>query len=167
MNKTDQIKSTDLVITRIFNASRELVWKAWSEPERVMRWWGPRIFRSPSCKIDFRTGGKYLFCMQSDVGEEAWRKGIWSTGVYQEIVPLERIVFTDCFADEQGHVVRATHYGMGEDFPLELLVTVTFETCQDNRTQMILRHHGLPAGMTEMCATGWNESFDKLAESLK
>jgi uncharacterized protein YndB with AHSA1/START domain len=74
---------------------------------------------------------------------------------------------TDCFADENGNVVPATHYGMGSDFPLEMLVTVTFEDL-GGKTRMTLRHEGLPAGeMLEGAGTGWNESFDKLAESLK
>jgi uncharacterized protein YndB with AHSA1/START domain len=92
---------------------------------------------------------------------------IWSTGVYREIVPLERIVTTDSFADADGNVVPATHYGMAEDFPLEMLVTVTFEDL-GGKTKMTLRHEGLPAGeMLEGAGTGWNESFDKLAEALK
>ena len=168
-NKPDaQVTEREIIITRIFNASRELVWKAWTDPEHAMRWWGPKIFTSPFCKIDFRVGGKYLFCMQSDSGEEVWKKGIWSTGVYKEIVPLEKIVCTDCFADEHGNVVGATHYGMGADIPLEMLVTVTFEKYEGNKTKMTLRHAGLPAGeMIKSADAGWNESFDKLAATLK
>lgn len=91
-------------------------------------------------------------------------KPIWSTGVYKEIVPLEKIVTTDCFADEHGNVVPATHYGMGDDFPLEMLVTVTFEDV-GGKTKMTLRHEGLPGGeMQDGAGVGWNESFDKLAE---
>ena len=115
-------KTQDLVIERIFNAPRELVWKAWTDPEMLMRWWGPKQFTAPACKLDFRVGGTYLYCMRSPEGQD-----YWSTGVFREIVPLEKIVQTDSFADEQGNVVPATHYGMSEDFPLELLVTVTFD----------------------------------------
>ena len=158
----------ELVITRVFDAPRELVWKAWTDPEQVMRWWGPKLFTSPSCKIDFRVGGKYLFCMRSDRGPEVWQKGLWSTGVYKEIIPMEKIVCTDCFADEHGNVVPATHYGMPADFPLEMLVTVTFEKYKGNKTKMTLTLVGIPAGEHYKGANqGWNESFDKLAESLK
>lgn len=151
----------ELVITRIFDAPRELVWRAWTEPERLMRWWGPKGYTSPVFKIDLRVGGKYLYCMRSPEGKE-----FWSTGVYREIVPPERLVVTDSFADQDGNVVPASHYGLGEDFPLELEVSVTFEE-QDGKTKMTLRHVGLPAGqMSEMTGAGWNESFDKLAESL-
>ena len=77
------------------------------------------------------------------------------------------LVMTDGFADEKGNAVRATHYGMGEDIPLEMLVTVTFEDV-GTKTKMTLRHEGLPAGeMREDAGGGWNESFDKLAEVLE
>lgn len=153
---------SELLITRIFSAPRELVWKAWTEPERVMRWWGPKYFTSPICKMDFRVGGSYHFCMQSPEGED-----FWSTGVYLEIIPLEKIVCTDSFADENGNVVPATYYDMEEDFPLELELTITFEDHNGN-TKMILRHIGIPEGITqELTKQGWNESFDKLAEILE
>ena len=153
-----------LVIERIFDAPRELVWKAWTDPEQAMRWWGPKGFASPSCEIDFRVGGKTLFAMQSPEFNDG--RPIWSTGVYREIVPLERIVTTDSFADADGNVVPATHYGMTEDFPLEMLVTVTFEDL-GGKTKMTLRHEGLPASDKDGAGVGWNESFDKLAEALK
>lgn len=150
-----------LLITRIFDAPRELVWKAWTEPEPMMRWWGPKGFTSPACNIDLRVGGVYLYCMRSPEGRD-----YWSTGVYREIVEPERIVCTDSFADEKGNVVPATHYGMPDDIPLEMLVTVTFEDL-DGKTRMTLRHEGLPTGeMSDGAQQGWSESFDKLAEAL-
>jgi uncharacterized protein YndB with AHSA1/START domain len=162
--KNDPTESTAeraLVITRVFNAPRDLVWKAWTDPEGVKRWWGPKNFTAPVCKIDLRVGGKYLYCMRAPEGQD-----YWTTGVYREIVPLERIVCTDSFADEKGNPVPASHYGMGGDWPAELLVTVTFEQ-DDGQTKFSLRHVGIPAGeMRELCSAGWNESFDKLAEAL-
>jgi uncharacterized protein YndB with AHSA1/START domain len=150
-----------LVITRVFAAPRELVWKAWTEPAFLVRWQGPKGFTAPVCKIDLRVGGKYLFCMRSPEG-----KDYYSTGVYREVVKPKRIVCTDCFADEKGNIVPATHYGLGDDFPLEMLVTVTFEEF-DGKTKMTLKHDGLPAGvLSDQTSVGWNESFDKLAESL-
>ena len=99
--------------------------------------------------------------MRSPEGQD-----FWSTGVYREIVAPSRLVCTDSFADEKGNVVPASHYGMSGEWPLELLVTVTFEE-QGGKTRLTLRHVGLPAGeMSEQCEAGWNESFDKLAESL-
>jgi uncharacterized protein YndB with AHSA1/START domain len=149
------------VITRLFDAPRELVWRAWTEPEHFKRWWGPKIFTSPSCEMDLRVGGKYLWCMQWPDGRRNY-----TTGTFLEIVPLERLVYVDCFADENGNVVPASHYGLPE-MPLEMRVTVTFED-EGGKTKMTLRHEGLPAGdMSEMAGQGWNESFDKLAASLR
>lgn len=151
----------ELVIIRTFDAPRELVWKAWTEPERVMRWWGPKDFTAPFCRIDLRVGGTYLNCMRGPDGKE-----YWSTGVYRQIVPPSRIVCTDSFADEHGTVVPAAAYGMTGDWPLELLITVTLDEA-GGQTRLTLRHEGLPEGeMRELCAEGWSESLEKLAESL-
>jgi uncharacterized protein YndB with AHSA1/START domain len=150
----------ELVIERIFDAPRELVFKAWTEPDRMMRWWGPKGFTTPFCQIDLRVGGTFLYCMRSPEG-----KDYWNTGVYREIVEPERIVCTDSFADEQGNVVPASHYGMPGDWPLEMLVTVTFEE-YEGKTKMTLRHVGLPSTIEQDASAGWNESFDKLAEEL-
>src|SRR5512145_956811 len=92
----------ELVITRVFDAPRELVWKAWTDPERFKLWWGPESFTAPACEIDLRVGGKYLACMRSPEGQD-----YWSTGVYRDIVPMKRIVYTDSFADDKGNVVPA------------------------------------------------------------
>jgi len=161
--KKKQTSSTqDLVITRIFDAPRQLVWNAWTDPERFKHWWGPKGFTVPFCKIDLRMGGAFFYCMRSPEG-----KDYWSTGVYREIVQPEKIICTDCFADEKGNVVPATHYGMSPDFPLEMQVTVTFEEYQ-GKTKFTLRHVGIPSGADHDGAQqGWSESFDKLVEYLR
>jgi uncharacterized protein YndB with AHSA1/START domain len=154
--------SQEIVITRLFDAPRELVWKAWTDPAHVKRWWGPKTYTAPVFKMDFREGGTYLYCMRSPEG-----KDYWGTGVYREIVPGRRIVCTDSFADERGNPVPASHYGMAGDWPAELVVTVTFEELEHGRTKLTLRHVGIPAGqMSELTAVGWNESLDKLSENL-
>jgi len=151
------------VIERIFDAPRELVWKTWTDPEQVMRWWGPQYFTSPVCKIDLRVGGSYLYCMRSPEGQD-----FWSTGVYHEIVMFERIVCTIAFSDAQGNIIAPTQVGFGDDVPLELLDTITFEVFEQNKTRLTLRRAGIPAGqMREMTVAGWNTSMDKFAASLK
>ncbi len=152
----------EIVITRIFDAPRKLVWRAWTNPEHFMRWWGPKTYTSPFCKLDLRVGGKYLTCMRSPEGRD-----YWTTGIFREIVPIERIVYTDSFADEKGNPVPASHYGMPGDWPEELIVTITLEDIS-GKTRMTLRHVGIPAGeLSEQTEAGWNESFDKLVKSLK
>ncbi|BCS52545.1 SRPBCC domain-containing protein [Geobacter sp. SVR] len=153
--------ATELVIVRQLDAPREAVWKAWTEPERVMRWWGPKNFATPFCTIDLRVGGTFLSCMRSPEGQD-----YWSTGTYREIVEPSLLVCTDSFADEQGTIVPAAQYGLTGEWPDELLVEVTLEE-RDGGTLMTLRHFGHPAGeMKEQCEAGWNESFDKLADLL-
>jgi|GEM_PF-611778 len=148
----------EILITRLLDAPREFVWRAWTEPELVRMWWGPKNYTCPSCTIDLRVGGKYLFCMRSPEG-----KDYWSTGVYREIASPEKIVCTDNFADEKGNIVPASYYGMNPGFTGELIVTVTFGE-QAGRTMLTLRHAGIPAGeMNDMTRAGWNESLDKLA----
>src|SRR3989344_590653 len=100
-----------LTIVRVFDAPRELVWKAWSDPELYKKWFGPKTFTSPVVKMDFRVGGKILGCMRGMEGDFKG-KDFWSTGTYKEIVPMKKIVTTDSFADEHGNVVPASHYGM-------------------------------------------------------
>jgi uncharacterized protein YndB with AHSA1/START domain len=151
----------ELVMTRVFDAPRELVWKAWTEPAHIARWWGPKDFTAPDCRMDQRVGGRYHFCMRAPDG-----KDYWSTGVYREITPPERLVMTDSFADPEGNVVPASFYGLEGEWPLEMVVTVTLEDL-GGRTRMTVRHVGLPAEKgSEMAGAGWNESFDKLAASL-
>ena len=148
-----------LIVERVFDAPRELVWQGWTDPEQVMRWWGPKGFTSPACEIDLRVGGKYLWCMRTPQGQD-----FWNTGVYREIVLYERIVCTQSLADEKGNVVPAHHYGMSGDLPLETVVTVTFEEI-DGRTSLVLRQEGI-GDMLEGAEAGWNGAFDKLADSL-
>jgi uncharacterized protein YndB with AHSA1/START domain len=161
-------KPNDLMITRILEAPRETVWKAWTDCEIVKNWCGPKGFTAPFCRNDFRAGGKYLYAMKAPEGKEAWSgKTIWSTGVYREIVPMKRIVSTDSFADENGNVVSAKEYGMNADFPLELMLTVTFED-MDGKTKITLMHVGFPtAADRDGAREGWNESLDKLETLLK
>jgi uncharacterized protein YndB with AHSA1/START domain/predicted enzyme related to lactoylglutathione lyase len=155
------IEITMVFITQIFNAPLEKVWKAWTDPESVKHWWGPKDFTAPVAKIDLQVGGTYLYLMQSPEGQD-----FWSTGVYREIVPLERIVSTDSFADAEGNMVPASHYGMSGDWPLELDVTVTFQE-EDSKTKFTLQHVGFPdRENSDLAEAGWKESLDKLAKFL-
>lgn len=178
MGGTTTTENGTLIIVRYFDAPREKVWRAWTEPERMKKWWGPKDFTAPSVTIDLKVGGKYLYCMRGRPAPEAPVQDFWGTGTYKEIVPTERLVVTDSFADEKGNVISAEHYGM-QGFPLELEVAVTFEDAGENppshkasdghsKTKMTLEHKGLPKGtMAEMTGQGWNQSFDKLAVVLR
>jgi uncharacterized protein YndB with AHSA1/START domain len=162
INNSVSKKLGEITITRFFDASRDLIWKVWTEPEHIKRWWGPKGFTAPLCKIDFRVGGVALYCMRSPEG-----KDYWSTGIFREILKPSRIVCTDSFADERGNVVPASYYGMSSDLPLEMLWTVTFEQYKGN-TKFILRHSGLLTGsMSDLTYQGWSQSLDKFTDTLK
>lgn len=150
----------ELKIVRILNAAKDQVWHAWSDVEHFKKWWGPREFSCPDCTIDFRVGGNFLASMMDDKGNK-----IWSTGIYTEIIPNEKIVFTDCFADENGNVVSSEQYGM-KGIPMEMKVTVMLKDV-NGKTEMTIIHEGLPVGEHLTGANaGWNSSIDKLEESL-
>jgi len=93
MTTTNQNNKNEITITRIFDAPRELVFKAWTDPDLVRQWWGPKGFTSPVARIDLRVGGEYFNCMRSPEG-----KDYWSKGVFREIVAPARLVMTDSFA---------------------------------------------------------------------
>ncbi len=162
MNEKEESKTPRLVIKRTFKASPERVWKAWTDPDIVRIWWGPRGYTNPVSKIDLWAGGRFLSCMRSPDGQD-----VWSTGVYKEIVPPSKLVYTDAFSDADGNIIPAFRYGFTGDFPKESLVTLRFHRKGDS-TEMELEHSGMPEGaMSEMTRMGWNESFDKLAEYLE
>ena len=153
--------SEDLVITRELHLPVEKVWQAWTDPETCKKWWGPKDFTCPHVYIDLRVGGKSLSCMRSPQGDE-----FWSTGEYKEIIPHKKLVTTDSFSDEKGNVIPAASVNMPGNWPMELLVTVTFEE-KDGHTLMELRHQGLPPEIIDDCRTGWQQSFDKMEKNLK
>ena len=156
----------ELVIERIFDAPIEKVWRAWTEPEQFKKWWGPKNFTAPTINIDLRVGGKYLWCMHGKAAPDQAAGDFWNTGEYKEIVPMKKLVYTNCFADKDGNVVPSTAYGM-PGFDDEGLVTVVFED-MSGKTKITVRHAGLPEGMlSEMTGLGWNQSFDKMVESLQ
>jgi uncharacterized protein YndB with AHSA1/START domain len=157
----------DLVITRVFNAPKEKVWQAWTDPELLKKWWGPRGFSCPVAEIDFRVGGKYLLCMRGAVLGQA-EVDNWSTGTYKEIIPMEKIVVTDSFSDEKGNIVPASNYGLPESFPLESTVEITFEEL-DGKTKMSVHYlsiEGIEGKTLDDMTAGWNECLDKMEESL-
>ncbi|HKB27962.1 MAG TPA: SRPBCC domain-containing protein [Candidatus Limnocylindrales bacterium] len=135
-------------IERVFDAPRELVWRAWTEPEMFMRWYGPTHMTTYRCEIDLRVGGSRVIGMRSLDGQE-----YDSTGVFLEVEPPAQFVATE------------TPVGM-DDAP-ETTVTVTLEALADGKTKVVVTQAGLPS---EQWATGagqgWNQALDKLVGIL-
>jgi uncharacterized protein YndB with AHSA1/START domain len=161
-----------IIIERVFDAPRELVWKAWTDPEIIKKWWGPEGFTAPSIKIDLRVGGKYIFAMKGPEGSE-WDKVMYSSGVYKEVVPNEKIAVTDYFSDEHGNKMDPVDFGQDPNTPSEMNSVITFEDVEDGKTKLTITYQRpeneeqfqamLKSGMKE----GWSSSLNKFAEAVK
>jgi uncharacterized protein YndB with AHSA1/START domain len=139
----------ELVITRILDAPPSLVFKFWTEPSHLVRWWGPKGFTAPSVEIDVRPGGAWRACIRSPEGTDHWMQG-----VYREVVEPLRLVFTFAWEDDQGALGHQT------------LVTVTFAE-HDGKTRLTF-HQAVFESMEsrDWHQSGWSECFDRLENDL-
>ena len=140
-----------LIIERVFDAPRELIFKCWTEPEHFARWIGPKGFHSEILVWEPRSGGNYRIRKRGPDGLDLWQQG-----VFCEIVPPERIVRTYCWTDAGGRPTRP-----------ETLFTVTFSDI-GGRTRLVL-HHAMfeSAGARDDHQRGWSTSLDQLAEYIE
>jgi uncharacterized protein YndB with AHSA1/START domain len=106
-------------ISRIFDAPRDRVWRAWTEVEQLQQWWGPLGFVVTYCKLDLRPGGLMHYCLRAPDGSE-----IWGRFAYREIVKPERLVWINAFSDKDGGL---TTHPMSPTWPREMHTTVTFK----------------------------------------
>jgi uncharacterized protein YndB with AHSA1/START domain len=159
MTKNTVNQKERMVITRIFDAPRALVWKAWTDPKYLMQWWGPKGFTAPVCKIDFRVGGKFLCCMKSPDGQEGW-----NGGEYHEIVPLEKIVYSLYFADSKGNKVDPAELGIEHEAIDDARDVVIFEDYGNGQTKLtMIGNETMEDAKNSGQLEGWNETFDKVA----
>ncbi len=137
-----------LRLERTFAAPRAAVFRAWTEPEQMVKWWGPRGYTAPVCEIDLRRGGAWRACMRDADGGE-----MCVGGVYREVVPPERLVFTFAWENDgaPGH---------------ETLVTVELRDLGD-KTALTLTHEAFESADTrDSHGQGWSSSFDCLDDAL-
>ena len=154
------ISKDSVVIERVFNAPVDLIWQMWTQPEQFKKWYGPQGFTVPVADMEFRVGGKRLICMSSPDGSMK----MWTTGEYVEIIPNERLVYTESPADENGNLVSPSAMGMPEGYPATTEVIVVLEDL-DGSTKMVMTHAGVPA--SSGAGGGWNQAFDKLADYIE
>lgn len=132
----------ELVITRIFDAPRSLVFKAWTQPEHLVRWLGPKDFSASAVRLDVRPGGAWSAVITSPEG-----KSFGMAGIYREIAPPERLVFT---------------FAWDEDKAEQMLIALTFRD-RDGRTEMTFRQTGFRSVESrDSHRGGWTECFDRL-----
>ena len=147
-----------IVITRVFDAPRDLVFKAWTDPKHVAQWWGPQGFSSPLCEMDLQVGGTFRVHMRGPDGVTYPCRG-----VYREVIKPERIVYVG--EAEDGSV------GCGAGLPPRAMVTVTFAE-RDGRTTVTI-HTRLQSASDRDAAvqtgfnTGWVSSLDRLGDYLR
>ena len=164
--QTDKAVEPEFVISRVFEASRELVWRACSEPEHMMRWWGPKGCAMRAASMDFRPGGIFHYCLRVVNGTDMWGKF-----VYRLIEPPLKIVFVNSFSDESAGVSR---HPMVPSWPLELLTTFTLAWDQKKTTVTVkwsplsptARERETFEEATPLMQQGWTGTFDQLAAYL-
>jgi len=153
----------ELTIARILDAPRAMVWKAWTDPEMVTRWWGPRGVTTPTCEVDARRGGKINIVMLAgkELGPAAGQE--WPmTGTFEEVTPQDRLVYT----------ASALQDRKGSQSLLETRTTVTFDDLH-GKTKLtvhilLTRSSDTPEARFAIQGMegGWSQSFDKLGETL-
>jgi len=149
---TTEAMGRDFVLTRSFDAPRELMFEVWTRPEHLQQWFSPKGFTVLAANMDFRFGGTYHYGMRMPNGQEMWGK--WT---FREIVPPERIVFIDSFSDARGGLAR---HPMNPNWPREMLSTITFAE-QNGRTTVTIRWSPHNATETEF------KTFDAGRDSMK
>jgi len=159
-------KPDEFVIMRRFAAPRDLVFRVWTESEHVQHWWGPKGATIFSCTNDLRPGGTMHYGMRMADGTELW--GRW---LYREIVEPERLVFLTSFSSPEGGVTR---HPFDEDWPLQLLSTITFEA-EDGFTVVTVRWSPYEATDVQRATFeanrdsmfgGWSGTFERLTNYL-
>jgi uncharacterized protein YndB with AHSA1/START domain len=119
--------SKDFVISRVFDAPRDLVWQCFTQPERMKQWWGPKGVKILKSQMDLRVGGIYLYGMQTQDGTVMWGRMI-----YRSITPPERLEFINSFSDENGGLTR---HPLAPTWPIEMLSVFTFEDVGGGKTK--------------------------------
>jgi uncharacterized protein YndB with AHSA1/START domain len=156
------------VASRVFDAPRERLWKAWTDAAELKKWWGPAGFKVHTCKVDLRPGGIFLYGMTAPDG-----KDMWGRFVYREIAAPKKLVFIVSFSDPKGGVTR---HPWSPSWPLQTLSTVEFAEEGAGRTKVTVRwvpHEASDAekktfdeGRDSM-KQGWGGTMDQLAGYLE
>ena len=158
-----EARSQDFVTTRLFDAPPELLWKCFTEPERMKHWFGPKGSVVVSSKMDLRVGGTYHGAMRDSEGRVMWAKF-----VYREVTPPRRLVWEHSFSDEAGGLTR---HPLAATWPLKLLTTVTLENAPGGKCKLTLTWSPLDATPEEQATFdaahdgvrgGWGGSFERL-----
>ena len=158
--KTELIRR-DIVVTRLFDAPVERVWKAFTEDAEVMKWWGPQGFTSPAAKMDVRPGGVSLVCMRSPQGQD-----MWMTWAYTRVEPMQRLEYVQNLSDEHGNRIDPSAIGMGPEFPRDVATVVTLMPRGDKTEMRIVEDTTTSEFMHDMSRLGLEQCMDKMDASF-
>ena len=167
-NPTVEIKGREIVLTRMFNAPRELVYKLWTDPKHVAKWWGPDGFTTPVCEIDLRPKGAYRFVMRGPDGAEFPMKG-----VYLEIVKNNKIVCTDIVEEQPAEwkdILEKYNLDTDGSVSVASVMTVTFDEV-NGKTKLTIAtrfksEEARDAMLKMMMVEGWTSSLQRLENLL-
>ena len=152
----------EVLICREFDAPRELVFRAWTDPAHLRRWYAPNGCAVEFARIDVRPGGTFHSCIRSPDGHACW-----CVGEYREVVAPERLVLTLAVADAQGNRVDPAAAGMDPRWPRETVLTVTFEEAGEGRTRVTL-HQTVSEALAKQTGAypSWLQMLDRLVAHL-
>jgi uncharacterized protein YndB with AHSA1/START domain len=158
---------TEFVISRVLDAPRDLVWKTFTQAERMKEFFGPKGFKVIAAKMDLRVGGTYHYGLQAPNGATMWGKF-----TYREITPQDRLVFIQSFSDEAGGVTR---HPMAANWPLYMFSTFSFEDAPGGKTKFTVSwktHNATPEeqavfdGTQDGMRQGWSGTLEQLEQYL-
>ncbi len=154
--------TSDLVVTRVYDAPVEEVWRYWVEPEKVRQWWGPDGFTCPIADMDVRVGGTSFVVMSSPDYGDHYRN--WH---YEEVIPGQRIAYIRKAADADGREVDPASVGMPPGFPEMQRHVVTFEAIGDDQTKVTFTEEDWPPiPLVELSRVGLEQCLDKIHVAL-
>jgi uncharacterized protein YndB with AHSA1/START domain len=154
----------DVVVTRIFDAPVERVWRAWVEPEMVKGWWGPEGFTCPLARMDFRVGGASLVCMRAP--KEFGGQDFYNTWTYETIEPMQRFVYISRHTDKEGRATDPAVLGLPPGLPKEVRNVNTFKAT-GRSTELTVVESTFPSKeLAAMSKSGLEQCLDKIAKLL-
>lgn len=150
-----------VAVTRIFNATPDRVWRAWTEDVEVMKWWGPRPYTAPEARMDVREGAFSVVLMRSPEGQDLWMR--WE---YTKVVPQERIEYVQNLSDKDGNPIDPATVGMPPEFPRDVATVVTL-TPKGNQTEVTITEHTTTTQqMMEYSQKGLEQVVDQMGQTF-
>lgn len=159
---SDTTKKFDMIMTRTFDASPEMVWKAWSDSNWIKQWWGPTGFTSPNCRLQFWEGGTTIVCMRAPA--EWGGMDMYNSWTYKKINPLKSIEYTFDWVDKDGNLISPASMGLPPNMPRNMRHLVTIKDLGNGKTEMTIAEYGYPTEeLVKLSHGGMGQCLDKMA----